>query len=68
MSISKKESVVKGCIKTAFAGIKPSWKKLFLSKKIKPLLRKCFSKLDAKLLSHGVTREMVELVWIRTLY
>lgn len=52
--------MLKGAIKKAFEGIKPSWKTLFLSDEIKPLINDAFKKLIARLTSLGVTEALVE--------
>lgn len=52
-------SLIKGVVKTAFDGIKPSWKKLFLGE-LKDKLNICFRKLNARLTKLGVTAEMIE--------
>lgn len=58
--VKKREmSILTGTIKEAFAGIKPSWKHLFLNE-LKPQVNACFRKLNARLIKLGVTYEMVE--------
>lgn len=52
-------SLIKGIAKLAFAGIKPSWKKLFLGE-LKDQLNVCFRKLNTRLIKLGVTVEMIE--------
>jgi uracil-DNA glycosylase len=42
-------------IKSILLGVKPSWKKILLSKELKPKLDECFAKLDHDLLNKGVT-------------
>jgi uracil-DNA glycosylase len=59
MDKPKKKSLLSGVIKTAFEGVKPSWRKLFLGP-LKPQLNECFRKLNARLLKLGVTREMID--------
>lgn len=52
-------SLLDGVLKTAFVGIKPSWKKLFLGK-LKTQLSTTFKKLDAVLKKRGVTKADIE--------
>jgi uracil-DNA glycosylase len=52
-------SVISPFIKEIFRGVKPSWRKLFTSKEFKPILNKCFKKLDADLKAKGVTPELI---------
>lgn len=52
-------SIISQFIKEIFKGVKPSWRKLFLSKEFKPILNKCFKKINKDLKKKGVTPELV---------
>ncbi len=53
-------SLIAPFIKEIFKGLKPSWKKLFLSPEFKTILNKCFKKLNADLIQKGVTAELIQ--------
>lgn len=53
-------SLIAPFIKEIFKGLKPSWKKLFLSPEFKAILNKCFKKLNADLVQKGVTAELIQ--------
>jgi uracil-DNA glycosylase len=55
-------SLIAPYVKTIFAGIKPSWRRLLLSKDVRPILDKCLEMLDKDLKSKGVTRELLSNV------
>ncbi len=59
-------SLIAPYVKTIFAGIKPSWRRLLLSKEIRPTLDKCLELLDQDLKSKGVTRELVSSVGLHS--
>jgi uracil-DNA glycosylase len=42
-----------------FKNVKPSWKKILFSPKIKPILDKCFKAMDLDLINKGVTLERI---------
>lgn len=43
-----------------FKGVRPAWKKILLSEKLKPLLDKCLKELETDLLSKGVTKDLIQ--------
>ena len=51
--------LLKGVIKSALEGIKPSWRKLFLNE-LKAEMTDAFRKLNTKLVKLGVTEELIE--------
>lgn len=53
-------SLIAPFIKEIFKGLKPSWKKLFLSPEFKSILNKCFKKINADLVQKGVTAELIQ--------
>lgn len=52
-------SLIAPYIKTIFAGIHPSWRRLLLSSNVRPALDKCLDLLDRDLKSKGITRDLV---------
>ena len=59
-------SLIAPFIKEIFQGLKPSWKKIFLSSEFKLILNKCFKKLNADLIQKGVTAELIQENGIET--
>jgi uracil-DNA glycosylase len=55
-------SIIAPYVKTIFAGIKPSWRRLLLSKDVRPSLDKCLELLDRNIKSKGVTKELVSSI------
>jgi uracil-DNA glycosylase len=53
-------------IKEIFKGVKPSWRKLFLSEEFKPIINKCFSRISSDLKKKGVTLELIRENGIET--
>lgn len=52
-------SLIAPFVKTIFSGIKPSWRKLLLSKEVRPSLDLCLDLLDKDLKHKGVRRELI---------
>ena len=53
-------SLIHPYVKEMLCDINPAWKKIILSENIKPILNKCFKKLDNYLINLGVTKNDIE--------
>src|ERR1700678_119250 len=57
MNISK--SLIAPYINTMFKGVRPGWRKILLSATLKPILNKCYNKIDEYLINHSVTNSHI---------
>jgi uracil-DNA glycosylase len=66
MSGSKKNDIIASAIPAMFRGVRPGWKRILFSEKIKPILNECLHEMDKYLRQKGVSSYAIEKNGLKT--